>query len=231
MQYDFRAYWERNIQQWGNYYLDISHGHEQLHAPGWATALYRASIGHIERRLMAERYVHTLAFLDANVRPGIVLSDLGCGTGIFTVQALLRGGTVNAVDFAESAIKMTKETVARHVPTGTVRYLVADVVHQPLPRSDVTLAMGIAPYITDLYAFLGNVLGSTNLLCCLYVDPARWENRLRTICPLLNVRRLQFHSRVDVGRIYAKHGWILVERTDFATGYIDVAKVEEPRSP
>jgi SAM-dependent methyltransferase len=230
MEHDFRAYWETNIELWGDYYLEVSHGHEQLRAPAWVAALYRFSIGRVERRLMAERYARTIKFLNSHLTPGLILSDLGCGTGIFTVEALRRGAIVNAVDFAEAAINITRENVTVHAPGGNVNYIVADVAKDPLPRSDVTLAMGLAPYIGDLDGFLNNVLTSTQLLCCLFVDPFRWPNRLRRAFPFLNLRKLQFHSRADVDRIYARHYWKLIERSDFATGYIDVARAaQKPR--
>jgi SAM-dependent methyltransferase len=221
---DYRSYWETNIDRWGDYYLEISHGHEVLNGPAWLASLYRWTIGPIERRLMAERYARTIAFLDRYAKPETIVSDLGCGTGIFVVEALRRGAKVNAIDFTQAAIDTTRANVARHSPQGEVSFLVADVTTDPLPRSDVSLAMGITPYIRALDAFLGNVLPSTRVLCCLYVDPQRWQNRLRIQVPQLNVRDLQFHDRADVDRQYARFGWRLVERRDFATGYIDLAE-------
>jgi predicted RNA methylase len=221
-EHDYRSYWNQNIERWGDFYLDISHGHETLNAPPWLAAMYRATVGRLERRLMAERYARTVVFLDRFVRPGITLSDLGCGTGIFVVEALKRGAVVNAIDFAPTAITITRDNVQRYAPSGTVNYRVADVTRDSLPLSDLALAMGLAPYIADLQAFLDNVLPTTEMLLCLYVDPDRWSNRLRAWLPLLNVRRLQFHKRSAVDAIYHRHAWQLIERRNFATGYIDL---------
>jgi SAM-dependent methyltransferase len=220
---DYRAYWETNIERWGEYYLEMSHGHETLEAPAWFAALYRASIGRLERKLMAERYARTMRFLDTYVKPGIVFNDLGCGTGIFTVQALRRGAVVNAIDFAEGSIRATRRNVEAHAPDARADFIVADVSRDPLPKSNVSLAMGLSPYVADLDKFLENVLQSTDLLCCLYVDPRHWSNRLRDLLPFLNVRRLQFHHPSDVDRNYSRHAWKLLGREKFATGYIDVA--------
>jgi SAM-dependent methyltransferase len=170
-EHDYRSYWNQNIERWGDFYLDISHGHETLNAPPWLAAMYRATVGRLERRLMAERYARTVVFLDRFVRPGITLSDLGCGTGIFVVEALKRGAAVNAIDFAPTAIAITRDNVQRHAPSGTVNYRVADVTRDSLPLSDLALAMGLAPYIADIRAFLDNVLPTTEMLLCLYVDP------------------------------------------------------------
>lgn len=223
---DYRAYWDTNIERWGDYYLEMSHGHEALEAPTWFAAIYRVSIGRLERKLMAERYARTVGFLDTYIKPGIVLNDLGCGTGIFTVHALKRGAIVNAIDFAEGSIKATRNNVEAHVANAKAAFIVADVANHNLPKSDVSLAMGLSPYIADLDSFLENVLQSTDLLCCLYVDPRRWSNRLRTALPFLNVRRLKFHHPSDVDRNYRRHRWNLLSREKFATGYIDVAARE-----
>lgn len=220
---DYRSYWETNIGEWGEVYLDLSHGHERLDAPRWFSRVYRASIGRIEKKLMRERYRRTVAFLDQQVRPGTTVSDLGCGTGIFVVEALRRGATVNAVDFSGRALDITRRNVERYCGDRRVIYHQADVQRDELPRSDVTLAMGLTPYLTDLPAFIGHALPKTRMIYCLYVDPRHIANRLRAAVPALNVRGLRYHGRADVDRLYALYDWKLVERRNFATGYIDLA--------
>lgn len=220
----YKAYWDRNIDNWSELYLDISHGHETYDRPAWFTRAYHATIGKHERRLMAQRYALTLDFIDKNVTPGSVLSDLGCGTGIFTVEALRRGASVNAIDFSDSSLRTTERTVAKHFPEGKVVYQQANVQTDTLPTSDVTLAMGLAPYLSDIGAFLDRALPATKTMLCLYMDPDHWANRLRSTLPFLNVRELQFADKSEVDRHYARHGWTLVERKPFATGYVDLAR-------
>ena len=220
---DYQEYWDCNIDKWGQVYLDISHGHERFSTPGWFTLAYHASIGPIERRLMVERYERTTAFIDSYVKPGMVFSDLGCGTGIFVIQALRRGAKVNAVDFSSSAIEMTRQNVARYCPTGQAHFQQSNVQVDQLPPSDVTLAMGLTPYLDDLSAFLERALPKTKILYCLYVDPAHWANRFRTLFPFFNVRGLRCYAKADVDKLYVRHGWDLKERRSFATGYIDLA--------
>jgi SAM-dependent methyltransferase len=220
---DYRAYWERNIDAWGEFYLDISHGQETLAGPRWFSALYRATVGRLERRLMAERYARTIAFLDAYVKPGMVVSDLGCGTGIFVVEALRRGASVNAIDFTASAVDITRKNVAKYCPNGNVKYHQLDVQRDAIPLSDVTLAMGLTPYLTDLPGFLQHALPRTKLMFCLYVDSNHGANRIRRLVPILNVRNLQCFAREEIDRLYAEHGWTLKERRAFATGFIDLA--------
>jgi SAM-dependent methyltransferase len=221
---DYRAYWDQNIDKWGDLYLQMSHGHEQLDAPRWLARLYAATVGRLEARLMRERYAITMRFIEENVGPGSVFADIGCGTGIFTVAALRRGAKVQAIDFSESSLRVTKENVARHA-SGEVSYLQIDPQAAPVPAADVALVMGVTPYVRDLAAFLGNVLPHTRRrLFCQYTDPRRVSNRVRRLIPALNVRNLIFHAPAEVDAIYAQLGWRMRERVPFATGFIDTAE-------
>jgi len=219
----YKQYWEENIAQWGELYLDISHGHEKFSGPVWYSSAYHASIGRLERKLMAQRYEITKAFIDQYVKPGTTFSDLGCGTGIFTVQALQKGAKVNAIDFSKSALEITQRNVLKYAPEGEILFQQADVQADELPESDISLAMGLTPYLTDLPAFMQHVLPKTKLLYCLFIDPSHWANRLRGLLPFLNVRGLRCHAKSQVDKLYAQHGWRLVQRRVFATGYIDLA--------
>lgn len=223
MSENFKQYWDRNIENWGGKYLDISHGHETFDRPAWFTAAYNATIGHLERRLMKERYRRTLAFLDRYLKPGDTFSDLGCGTGIFVIEALRRGAShVNAVDFSESSLSATRQAVERHFPAASVSYTRADLQTGEIPLSSVSLAMGVTPYMTDIAAFIANAVPKTKVLCVQYTDPKHWASRIRTSIPALDVRSLQCHDKSRIDALYFKHGGIKFERDGFASGYIDV---------
>lgn len=224
----FQSYWDQNIDKWGEKYLDISHGHEVFDRPAWFTSVYNATIGRIERRLMKERYRRTIAFLDKNIEPGVVFSDLGCGTGIFVVEAAKRGAIVNAIDFSESSLATTRRNVEANAPNADVRYIRADLQDDvSLPESYVALAMGVTPYLTDIDKFIAKVIPSTAILCVQYTDARHWANRIRRAIPMLDVRSLQCYAPDEVDASYDKHGGFLCWRDKFATGYIDV--VTDPK--
>lgn len=221
-QADYQAYWDRNIAQWGELYLEMSHGHEALDAPGWFSSVYNATIARLEARLMRERYARTISLLDEFIRPGTVFADIGCGTGIFTVEALRRGAVVRAIDFSATSLEITAKTVGRYAPEGEVTYHQLNIEAARIPDCEIALAMGITPYVRNLRAFLGNILPQTQLLLCQYTDPTHFANRIRILIPALNVRRLVFHSKTEVDAIYESYGWSVKDRRAFATGFIDV---------
>lgn len=220
---NYRKYWEKNIERWGEFYLEISHGHEHYDAPAWLGTIYRATIGRIESRLMRERFELTSRFIDEFVTAGCVFADIGCGTGIFTVAALKRGARVHAIDFSERALEITQSNVRKYIPDGDVSYHQVDVQLDALPKSDVAIMIGVAPYVANLEACLESVLVSTNVLLCQYVEPKHWANRIRRALPILNVRQLIFHSAEDVDALYERHRWKLMTRRPFATGILDIA--------
>jgi precorrin-6B methylase 2 len=227
----YQDYWDRNINQWGDKYLEISHGHETFDRPAWFTAVYNATIGVLERRLMKERYRRTIAFIDEYVQPGTVFSDLGCGTGIFVVDAAKRGAVVNAIDFSESSLNTSRRTVSTYVPDAAVTFTQANIQVDELPKSDVTLVMGVTPYLSDVEAFMANALPKTGVMCVQYTDPNHWASRIRRALPLLDVRSLQCYDKNMISSLYAKHGGVLCRRDNFASGYIDVvANVERASS-
>jgi len=216
---DYKSYWNENISKWGDLYLDASHGHEVFDRPAWFSSLYQKSIGRIERRLMRSRYERTCNFLRSYVMPGDTVSDIGCGTGIFLQEALrCEAGHVHAIDFSESALQVARA----HINSAKVSYHLMDVQTGRIPDSDVAIAMGLTPYITDLPAFLRNAIRSAKVLQCLYVDPKHPANRVRSAIPMVNVRNLQMYSPETVDSIYADVGGQLIDRRKFATGFIDI---------
>jgi 2-polyprenyl-3-methyl-5-hydroxy-6-metoxy-1,4-benzoquinol methylase len=216
-------YWERNIGNFGQFYADMSR--EEFDAPGWLQRIYRRTIMPLEQKLMKKRYEVTMRFIDEYVLPGMTAVDIGCGTGIFTVEMLRRGANVIALDYATSALDITKDLVDRVLPdkSSNVEYLHVDVTEGRLPPSDVAIAMGVTPYVADLEKFYENVLPTTNTFYCLIVDPAHWANRIRKMFPLLNVRRMNFFERSLADSLLNQYDFRLIRRDPFATGYLDLA--------
>jgi SAM-dependent methyltransferase len=221
-----RQYWNENIDKWADLYLEISHSRESLQAPRWLDFLYKKLIVPHEARLMTERFRITMSFIEGHIREGVAAVDVGCGTGIFTVEMLRRGARVKAVDFAQSSLNLTRSLVDRLVPdkSKNVEYLLIDVSRERLPKSDIVLAMGVTPYLVEIAPFYDNILPTTETLYCLILDPDHWVNRLRRIVPFLNVRGMHWFAKSEIDSILSRHDWHLVDRQPFASGYLDLAR-------
>jgi SAM-dependent methyltransferase len=220
-----KEYWNQNIEKWGKLYLEISHSEERLNAPRWLEFLYHLIITPIEARLMTERFKLTMHFIEQHIKRDMVAVDLGCGTGIFTVEMLKRGASVIAVDYAQSSLDLTRKAVEELVPNAAnrIKYLLADITHQALPYSDIVLVMGVTPYVENISNFLGNILPHTQMLYCLFLDPKHWTNRVRKYISVLNVRNLYCFDKKIIDELYLKYEWNLINRKKFASGYLDLA--------
>lgn len=220
-----KDYWNKNIADWGKLYLDASHSGETFDVPRWIEYLYHHTITPIEARLMKKRFELTMDFIHEYVRPGMTAVDVGCGTGVFTVEMLRQGASVVAVDRAQNALELTESLVKSLVPEYARRaeYLLADVSERQLPQSHAVLAMGVTPYVENLSDFYGNILPTTRTFCCLVVDPEHWANVVRKHVSILNVRKLHWFDQSLVDSLLVNHGWKLVSRQRLGTGYIDIA--------
>ena len=225
-----RKYWDQNIDKWADLYLEISHSRESLLAPDWLSFLYKKFLVPHEAKLMAERFRLTMSFIERYVHEGSVAVDVGCGSGIFTVEMLRRGARVKAVDFAQSSLSLTRSLVERLLPdrSKNVDYLLMDVSRQRLPDSEVVLAMGVTPYLVEVAPFYDNILPTTKTFYCLVLDPDHWANRVRRTLPFLNVRGMHWFAKSEIDDILRRHGWHLVDRRPFASGYLDLARNQQP---
>lgn len=227
-QEDPKAYWDRNIDNWGKFYLETSHSDEEFSSPAWLSWLYRRFVMPIESRLMADRYRLTMEFIERHVKPGMVVADVGCGTGIFSVEMLKRGARVIAIDISSSSLEATRRAVKATVAEReqNIEFLQMNVSDGPIPRVDAAIAMGVTPYVQDIAPFYENILAHTRLFYCLVLDPHHWANRVRSILPILNVRNLHCFTRDEIDGILKRNNFELVERRDFASGYLDLVRAK-----
>lgn len=221
-----KDYWDKNIDNWGKFYLDSSHSDEEFNSPSWLTRLYRRFIVPIEARLMAERYRLTMEFIERYIRPGMVVADIGCGTGIFTVEILKRGARIVAIDISTSSLEATKRNVINSAPDrlDAIQFLQLNVSEDRIPPADVSIAMGVTPYVTEIEPFYRNILTQTHFFYCLVLDPKHWANRIRRSVPLLNVRNVHCFKRDLIDDILRRNQCSLIERRNFASGYLDIVE-------
>jgi SAM-dependent methyltransferase len=222
-------YWESNIENWGKLYLESSHYEEQFDRPAFIQFFYHKLISPTESKLMVERYNRALEFIRKYVKSGMTVVDAGCGTGILSIEMLKQGAQVIAVDFSQKALDTTRTAIEHVLPekTNSVKYILLDLEKDKLPASDIVIAMGVTPYIQDIDAYFNNILPTTSMFYCLYIDPEHWINRIRKIVHFINVRDLHFYNKSIVDKQYEKYNWKLIDRKPFATGYLDISRIKE----
>lgn len=217
-----KQYWQKNIEAYGKFYDSMSE--EEIIATGLIGLLYRTFIFPLERRVTLDRYRKTVNYIEANVRPHMKVVDLGCGTGIFATEILLKGANVLAVDYVESALSGTKRRVEEMLPESkhNVEYLLLDIMEEPLPKSDIVIAIGITPYVDSLEVFLDHILPTTERFYCLFLNKDNWMNRLRIFLKFLNVRQYRFFDNQILDEILPKYDFRRISREYVGTSFLDV---------
>jgi ribosomal protein L11 methyltransferase len=91
-----------------------------------------------------------LAALLDEVRPGGVVLDVGCGSGVLSVvSALLGAGRVVAVDIEEEAVRATRENAARNAVADRIEASTSDIDEVSGPF-DLVVANILAPTLIAL---------------------------------------------------------------------------------
>lgn len=219
---NYKNYWDENIDKWGALYLEISHGSEIFKGPVFISKLYNRFVVPTEATLMKTRYQKTMGFIDKSISAGMRVSDIGCGTGIFTISLLKKGAHVNAIDISEKSLEITKKNVEKYTPEycDRVSYFLRDPQYETLPKSDASLCVGVLPYVKNIDSFMTNILISTDMLYVQFSSSFNFFNILRRMLPFLNVRKLNFQSLPTVKQICKKRSFTIASNEKFATGYL-----------
>ena len=113
------------------------------------------------RKAVFERY--TITFEQAGDVAGKKILDVGCGSGVYSVDFARRGaGRVVGVDFSENMLKLAKQEAERHQVTDMCEFIQADFLDLDLEEKfDISIAMGVFDYVPDQVAFLRKMAALT----------------------------------------------------------------------
>jgi ubiquinone/menaquinone biosynthesis C-methylase UbiE len=121
-------------------------------------ALAKSTIGHflirvlgaiMESRFRYRFFSPTKILLNADLKPGQKVLEVGCGTGFFTLPAarlIGENGSLVAIDILSESVEMTSERV-RVAGLRNVRVIKSDVLNMPQEEEsfDVIILFGVIP--------------------------------------------------------------------------------------
>ena len=89
--------------------------------------------------------------------------DAGCGTGALAVEAARRGADVVAIDLSPTLVDLARERAPRDLGSGSVTFMVGDMLDAALGRFDHVVAMDslIHYHASDIVRVLAGVAGRT----------------------------------------------------------------------
>ena len=160
------------------------------------------------RKAIFERY--NITFEQAGDVRGKKILDLGCGSGIYTVDFARRGARrIVGVDFSNNMLQLAAQEAEQHQVSDRCAFIRADFLELDLEeRFDISIAMGVFDYVPDQVAFLRKMVALTTGKVIvsfpghsLLREPAR---RLRY--KLTGKGDIYLYSRDDVERIAMEAG-------------------------
>ena len=226
---NYLNYWDLNIKKWGDLYFNKNLHKEDVNANFITKIFYQKFIFPIERSVMQQRYELTIKFLNSfKKKEGLIINDIGCGTGLFSNILISKGYKVNAIDFSDTALEATEKYVSTNNPDKikNLQTLKLDVISDKLPSCDYSLCMGVLPYIkkNELRDCFKNINSFKESILLNWVDSSNFNNKVRIVFKFLNVRNLNFQNRQVLKEIYSSLDLSLVENIKSGTGYLHILK-------
>jgi 2-polyprenyl-3-methyl-5-hydroxy-6-metoxy-1,4-benzoquinol methylase len=160
------------------------------------------------RKAVFERY--DITFEQAGDVTGKTILDVGCGSGVYTVDFARRGARrVVGVDLSSNMLKLAAQEAEQHQVADRCAFIQADFLDLDLEDPfDISIAMGVFDYVPDQVAFLRKMVELTTGKVIvafpghsLLREPAR---RLRY--RLTGKGEIYLYSQEDVERIATQAG-------------------------
>jgi 2-polyprenyl-3-methyl-5-hydroxy-6-metoxy-1,4-benzoquinol methylase len=160
------------------------------------------------RRAVFERY--TITFEQAGDVRGKKILDVGCGSGVYSVDFARRGaGRVVGVDFSGNMLGLARQEAEQHGVADRCEFIQADFLALDREEKfDISIAMGVFDYVPDQVTFLRKMVALTTGKVIvafpghsLLREPAR---RLRY--RLSGKGEIYLYGREDVERIATEAG-------------------------
>ena len=113
------------------------------------------------RKAVFERY--TITFEQAGEVKGKKILDVGCGSGVYSVDFARRGaGRVVGVDFSGNMLELARQEAEQHRVADRCEFMQADFLALYLEDTfDVSIAMGVFDYVPDAVTFLRKMVALT----------------------------------------------------------------------
>ncbi len=212
-----KEYWEKNIENYSGFYYVNSE--ENIKIPFGLSVIYKKFLFPLERKVTLERYNNVCSFIDRNIKNGMKVADVGCGSGIFSKKIIEKGAFVFAMDYTSGALDLTKRNLLSD-ELNQIELTQLDITKNSIPRVDVAISIGVLPYIDDLDMYFENILPYTNLFLFNYINKYNIFNMVRRILSFLNVRNYSCHNFSEISASVNKYGFKIIEKKKLGTGFM-----------
>jgi 2-polyprenyl-3-methyl-5-hydroxy-6-metoxy-1,4-benzoquinol methylase len=114
------------------------------------------------RKAIFERF--QIAFEQAGDVSGKAVLDIGCGSGVYSVEFARRGARkVVGLDFSSAMLEIARQESLRQGTQGRCEFVRVNFLEwQPAEAFDVAIAMGVFDYLPDPLTFLRRMASATS---------------------------------------------------------------------
>lgn len=160
------------------------------------------------RKAIFERY--DITFEQAGDLTGKSVLDIGCGSGVYSVDFARRGATrVLGVDFSGAMLDLARQEAREHTVDNVCEFIRSDFLELKLDeRFDISVAMGVFDYVKDPSTFLRKMASVTNQkLIVSFPGHSRFREPARRLrYKLFGKGEVYFYSETDVRHLAATSG-------------------------
>jgi 2-polyprenyl-3-methyl-5-hydroxy-6-metoxy-1,4-benzoquinol methylase len=181
------------------------------------------------RKAVFERYA--LTFAHAGDVEGKSVLDVGCGSGVYSVDFARRGaGRVVGVDFSAGMLSLARKEAEEYAVADVCQFIQANFLDLSFPEPfDVSIAMGVFDYLPDPLTFLRKMAAATTgKVIASFPGHSPVRERLRRLRYRVGRKGdVYFYSEADVRRLATEAGFArfsLVPVRSSGTGFVLVGE-------
>jgi ubiquinone/menaquinone biosynthesis C-methylase UbiE len=160
------------------------------------------------RKAVFERY--RLTFAHAGDVTGKAVLDIGCGSGVYSVDFARRGARrVLGVDFSANMLQLARQEAVEHDVTDVCQFVQSNFLELNVAeRFDVSIAVGVFDYLPDPLTFLRKMVASTRgKVIATFPGHSMIRKPLRRLRYRLGRKGdVYFYREADVQRLAAEAG-------------------------
>lgn len=134
--------------------------------------------------------------------------DIGCGSGEVALVCARLGAIVHGIDIVPGMVDIASREAKLAGLDQRTSFAVMNIMDQALPSADITLAVGVIEYYSDLPDLIARIVGATGELAVIVDTRGPWWRRaLRLALARLKSFNLHYHDPELVRRLLRDHGF------------------------
>lgn len=165
----------------------------------------------IDQKFRADMFIRfALTFQGMKDYSNSTILDVGCGSGVYIIEALKRGAKfVTGVDSARGMVELAKSKLSDFKEfNGRYSLILSDFLETEVEKHDYTIVMGVMDYIKEPVDFIKVIKQNTKVSAFLSFPSVHWlRTPIRKIRYNLRSCPVYFYDEEKIRRIAGQAGY------------------------